>query len=280
MRQPPCSIRYSAVRPWIDDQEEARNRSALPVGLTLAITVHVLALSLPLIAPTTLPPRVIDLCPFFAISEAPSVVAHTRHYFVTPHEENRMRGAQSSYVLLWLALGGSACGLASDELATFTRTDDPERVVLLVQSERPGAGVRDTMTLYGDGRLALARHQDGKAQRREGRLEPFELDELLRQVVADRLAEFDPISIRAREVDKNGGFRPTSSSGPLVKVLISLDSLSRGGRPAQKVERQVDFMSPQLAAERFPEIREYQGLVRLLDYMRRAFDRFGDDAEP
>jgi len=61
----------SAVLPWIDDQEEARNRRALRVGLTLAAAVHVLALSLPLIAPKPLPPRVIDLRPIFVISETP-----------------------------------------------------------------------------------------------------------------------------------------------------------------------------------------------------------------
>jgi TonB family protein len=61
----------SAVLPWIDDQEEARNRRALRIGLTLAAAVHVLALSLPLIAPKPLPPRVIDLRPVFVISETP-----------------------------------------------------------------------------------------------------------------------------------------------------------------------------------------------------------------
>lgn len=61
----------SAVLPWLDDQEEARNRRALRIGLTLAVGVHVLALSLPLIAPKPLPPRVIDLRPIFRISETP-----------------------------------------------------------------------------------------------------------------------------------------------------------------------------------------------------------------
>lgn len=61
----------SAVLPWIDEQEEARSRRALRLGLTLAAAVHVLALSLPLIAPKPLPPRVIDLRPHFRISETP-----------------------------------------------------------------------------------------------------------------------------------------------------------------------------------------------------------------
>lgn len=61
----------TAVLPWLDDQEEAKNRRALRVGLTLAAAVHVLALSLPLIAPKPLPPRVIDLRTHFRISETP-----------------------------------------------------------------------------------------------------------------------------------------------------------------------------------------------------------------
>lgn len=61
----------TAVLPWLDDQEEAKNRRALRVGLTLAAAVHVLALSLPLIAPKPLPPRVIDLRPIFRIAETP-----------------------------------------------------------------------------------------------------------------------------------------------------------------------------------------------------------------
>lgn len=61
----------TAVLPWLDDQEEAKNRRALRVGLTLAAAVHVLALSLPLIAPQPLPPRVIDLRTHFRISETP-----------------------------------------------------------------------------------------------------------------------------------------------------------------------------------------------------------------
>ena len=61
----------SAVLPWIDEQEEARSRRALRLGLTLAAAVHVLALSLPLIAPKPLPPRVIDLRPHFRISGTP-----------------------------------------------------------------------------------------------------------------------------------------------------------------------------------------------------------------
>lgn len=61
----------SAVLPWIDEREEARNRRALRLGLTLAAAAHVLALSLPLIAPEPLPPRVLDLRQHFVISETP-----------------------------------------------------------------------------------------------------------------------------------------------------------------------------------------------------------------
>ena len=169
-------------------------------------------------------------------------------------------------------------GTPEQQQAAFTCTDDPARVVLFVQSTKPSTGVRDTMTIYGDGRLSLARHQEGATNRSELRLTAKELHELLRQVVDDGLAEFDPTTIRARQIDSNGGFHPKSSSGPLVKVLLSLETLKRGERTIQPVEKAIDFMSPQLSAERFPEIREYSGLVRLLEYMEAAFQQAGGAA--
>jgi hypothetical protein len=172
-----------------------------------------------------------------------------------------------------LASGGGSQAPGGATSARFSRTHDPARVVLFVQSERPGAAVRDTMTLYGDGRVALSRYQEGTVERREMRLPASEVDALVRQVVDDGLADFDPVTIRARQIEAHGNFHPKSSSGPLVKVLISLESLQRGEGPAAPVEKTIDFMSPQLSAERFPEIREYAGLVRLLDLLQGLFVR-------
>ena len=54
----------AAILPWLDDTEEARRGRTLRRGLALAAGVHLVALSLPLVAPVAPPPRVVRLEPF------------------------------------------------------------------------------------------------------------------------------------------------------------------------------------------------------------------------
>jgi protein TonB len=54
----------AAILPWLDDTEEARRGRTLRRGLALAASVHLAALSLPLVAPEAPPPRVVRLEPF------------------------------------------------------------------------------------------------------------------------------------------------------------------------------------------------------------------------
>jgi protein TonB len=60
----PRGENLAAILPWLDDTEEVRHRRVLRRGLTIAAGVHVALLSLPLIAPEALPPRVLRLDPF------------------------------------------------------------------------------------------------------------------------------------------------------------------------------------------------------------------------
>jgi protein TonB len=54
----------AAILPWLDDTEEVRRARTLRRVMVAAAGVHLLALTLPLVAPETLPPRVIRLEPF------------------------------------------------------------------------------------------------------------------------------------------------------------------------------------------------------------------------
>jgi protein TonB len=54
----------AAILPWLDETEEARRGRTLRRGLALAAGVHLVALSLPLVAPEAPPPRVVRLEPF------------------------------------------------------------------------------------------------------------------------------------------------------------------------------------------------------------------------
>lgn len=60
----PRGENLAAILPWLDDTEEVRHRRVLRRGLTIAAGVHVALLSLPLLAPEALPPRVLRLDPF------------------------------------------------------------------------------------------------------------------------------------------------------------------------------------------------------------------------
>lgn len=60
----PRGENLAAILPWLDEREEVRHRRLLRRGLGVAAGVHIALLSLPLIAPEALPPRVLRLDPF------------------------------------------------------------------------------------------------------------------------------------------------------------------------------------------------------------------------
>ena len=164
----------------------------------------------------------------------------------------------------------------------FTRTHNPGRVVLFVQSIRPSAGVRESITIYGDGRTLLSRDAPGgeiSSAEGELKLDATRIDRVLEEVVASGLADYDPTTIRARELTRGDGFRPRSSSGPLVKILVSFDSIERKSQLSADVHRQIEMMSPQLAAEHYPEIREYAAVVMLLDFMEQIWREWSATAQ-
>jgi hypothetical protein len=172
------------------------------------------------------------------------------------------------------AIDSSAPARSVESEVTFTRTHDPGRVALFVQSTRPSAGVRESITIYGDGRTVLSRKAPGdeiSSAEGELQLDATRIDLLFDSVVRGGLADFDPTTVRAQELRRGDGFRPRSSSGPIVKILVSLDTLERDGRLSSGIHKKIEIMSPELAAEYYPEIREYQAVLVLLEFMERVW---------
>lgn len=197
---------------------------------------------------------------------------------------------RNAYRVSRFLVGGSALAFAllssaaaapgpAESAVEFRSSSDPTKVVLFVQEEWASTGDRTSMSLYGDGRLEIAHGVAGGGApvSKSTQLTADAAEMLLRQVVDDGLAEYDAPTIEARLRARVGDVIPLSSDGPLVTVLVSLEELRRGEQVRAPLFTRIQFSSPRLLAKNFPDFSEFQGLVRLMDYMRDALSRSGGD---
>jgi hypothetical protein len=170
------------------------------------------------------------------------------------------------------------CASAETDVA-FQTSIDPGKVVLFVQEEWASTGDRTSMSLYGDGRLEVTHGVAGGATpvSKSRQLSAGAAEELVRHVVDAGLAEYDAPTIEARLRARVGDVIPLSSDGPLVTVLVSLEELRRGEHVRAPLFTRIQFSSPRLLAKSFPDFREFNGLVRLMDYMHEALSQSDGD---
>ncbi|GMU65399.1 MAG: hypothetical protein AMXMBFR36_16730 [Acidobacteriota bacterium] len=186
----------------------------------------------------------------------------------------------------WFLLAGAALTLALLSSApavsasagsdvAFRTSIDPGKVILFVEEEWASTGDRTSMSLYGDGRLEVTHGVVGGAApvSRSRQLTAGAAEELVRLVVEYGLAEYDAPTIEARLRSRVGDVIPISSDGPLVAVLVSLEELRRGGQVRAPLFTRIQLSSPRLLAKSFPDFSEFEGLVRLMDYMHEALSQ-------
>jgi hypothetical protein len=160
----------------------------------------------------------------------------------------------------------------------FTYSQDAEKVVLFVQTIVPLSAVSKSMTLYGDGRLELARGRSLKPSEETHtvRLTNDEVRALLADAITSGVAEWDSLTIRARQLKETAGAQFSGADdAPTVVVMMSLDALQRGEGAEEKRNIRADFRlnDPAYAARFFPEIKEFEGVLSLMQYMEAAFAR-------
>jgi hypothetical protein len=149
--------------------------------------------------------------------------------------------------------------------AEFQIPADLTRAVLHIDTSTM-SGAAQSITLYGNGRFELS---DSRAGEYVGQLEFAELEQVLANAIAHGLAEWDEDAIYAKKFKKEGR-RPSPDpvDGRRVAVLLRVDDYRRGTIQIDRVERGMKATGPDVAAERYPEIPQFQGLLELLDWMR------------
>lgn len=170
-----------------------------------------------------------------------------------------------------LAAGSPSPAISDDEAVSFVYSDDPRTSVLFVQEEWSSTGDLRSLIVFGDGRMQLSNGSAGaEPEVRNSTLSTGRLDALIRQVVEDGLADYDAPTMEARLRSRVGDAIPLESDGPLVTVLVSLEELEREGRVRSPISTRIQLGSPRLLATAFPDFPEFQGIVRLMDFLGEA----------
>lgn len=166
--------------------------------------------------------------------------------------------------LVVVALGCSASANAEGE---FTLSSDPDDVVLSVVMTPAMRGYRTTMTLYGDGRMAiLKKYASGKVvEDRELRLDLHEMTAILRNAVDSGLMEYDTEEMGKRQEQKHGG-RFAAPDHTHIEITISLEDYSRGSGEPEDVTNKITTAGVRQQSELYG-FPEYQGILDLLQAM-------------
>ena len=153
---------------------------------------------------------------------------------------------------------------------TLSYPKDPEKVILRLAVMVPQTALYRSMSLYGDGRVQLARlGSDLEVLRsHELRLDPGEATRLLSIVGRSRLPEYD-LDLTAERVNQlRGGEELNLFFGldhAITTVEIALDSYTNGSVALKNVDTRIVLRAAGAAAARYPEIEEFQAIVELTD---------------
>lgn len=158
---------------------------------------------------------------------------------------------------------------------SYSYSHDPSAVLLFVQVFAPQVGSSRSFTLYGDGRVELLVRPAGQQSdsHSEFRLSPEEIDRLLQGAVDCGLAEWDATRIEAEQLKANDGREFLVVDGAVVHVSLALETFRRGDWMVRDLRKSIRVRSPRDMAERFPGIKEYEGIARLVDYLHAALSR-------
>lgn len=166
---------------------------------------------------------------------------------------------------LGLSLMAAAIWAEGDQKA-YTISRESTQAVLAVKIST-GQTAPWSMTLYGDGRLAMRRHGSDWQVLEETvlELERPEVDALLRIVVDHDLPDYDETDIIARQIRgaTDTDFGHAAPYGNIILVEIMLDSYTSRGRTRNDVFTKISINSPKSTAIYYPDIQEFRGIALL-----------------
>lgn len=177
-----------------------------------------------------------------------------------------------------LALALGATTPARPKSIQYTASADARRAVLFLAVMSPQTAINRSMTLYGDGRLVLAElgAERQVLREKEFRLSDEESRELLELALDHNLAEYDETDVRARQL--RGKVTPGAEGvidAATTILRIALDSYSCDGRIVEDLEKEIHVSGVKSAAQRFPDILEFQGLKALQGRLYHYWDAAG-----
>ena len=152
--------------------------------------------------------------------------------------------------------------------ATCVYSLDPTKAVLTI-SASGNSSSRQTVIVFGDGRLELSDNRRGKWV---GQISRQEMDELIDLAVSHGLAEWDNATLRAWQLADFGPF-PGKVDGVSFRVILALDRYQRGGYVHENLERLALVRSPSFVAEHFPDIPQFHAVAELANWMVAQVDR-------
>lgn len=159
----------------------------------------------------------------------------------------------------------------------FTYSRDPDEVALFVAVMVPQTALYRSMSLYGDGRLLLARMASDMSivERHELQLTIEHVETLIGLAAGAKLPEFDLDSIAARVAREQGELDlPVGADYATTIVNIALEYYSNGDVSMNDVDKRIEVRASSAAAAMNPNVSEFQAIEEL----KQRFYEFWDSA--
>ncbi len=153
----------------------------------------------------------------------------------------------------------------------FTFSDEPGSLVLYVSSTSVMTGTTRAMSVYGDGKIELR-----KERRASGtilgsfdvQVERVEVELLLQIAVDHGLVDWDPASIRVRQMRTGKSQTAGADDSSSIDLIVTLESYGDRQGVGREIRGLRDLRTARIL---YPDFPEYKGILDLMRYMSDAY---------